>query len=161
MSTWMILLIGVGIGLLLTSLLRRNAVVRPQDSDWQHSNLREQVPTQPAPVAGITSELERLQQLMLNGSLTQDEFALLKARLVNGEGTEPSLNGHCTITVVSGTRNKISDIKAVRSLTHLGLKDAKDFVDHLPQVLATDVPRPEAERRKRLLEAEGMTVRIG
>ncbi len=35
MGPWVILLIGLGIGLVLTFLLRRNTVVRPQVSDWQ------------------------------------------------------------------------------------------------------------------------------
>ena len=55
---------------------------------------------------------------------------------------------------------KIQVIKAVREVTSLGLKEAKDLVESAPQALKTGVPKEEAESLKAKLEAEGATVEI-
>jgi len=51
--------------------------------------------------------------------------------------------------------NKISVIKAVREITQLGLKDAKDMVDSAPKVIKEDVKKEEAEEIKKKLEEAG------
>jgi large subunit ribosomal protein L7/L12 len=56
--------------------------------------------------------------------------------------------------------NKIGVIKAVRSLTSLGLKEAKDLVDGAPKPLKTGVPKEEAEKAKKVLEEAGATVKV-
>lgn len=55
---------------------------------------------------------------------------------------------------------KIQVIKAVRELVALGLKEAKDLVESVPQPLRTGVTKEEAEAMKAKLEAEGATVEI-
>ena len=56
--------------------------------------------------------------------------------------------------------NKVSVIKTVRSITGLGLKEAKDAVEGVPTVLKEGIPKAEAEDiKKQLLEA-GATVDI-
>lgn len=55
---------------------------------------------------------------------------------------------------------KIQVIKAVREVTSLGLKEAKDLVEGAPQPFKTGVPKEEAESLKAKLEAEGATVEI-
>ncbi|MCF7988288.1 MAG: 50S ribosomal protein L7/L12 [Methylovulum sp.] len=56
--------------------------------------------------------------------------------------------------------NKVSVIKTVRSITGLGLKEAKDAVEGVPTTLKEGVPKAEAEDiKKQLLEA-GATVDI-
>lgn len=55
---------------------------------------------------------------------------------------------------------KINVIKAVRETLGLGLGEAKDFVESLPQVLRRDVPREEAEYLKRRFEQEDAWVRL-
>ena len=56
--------------------------------------------------------------------------------------------------------NKVSVIKTVRSITGLGLKEAKDAVEGVPTTLKEGVPKAEAEYiKKQLLEA-GATVDI-
>jgi len=56
--------------------------------------------------------------------------------------------------------NKVSVIKTVRTITGLGLKEAKDAVEGVPTVLKEGVPKAEAEDiKKQLLEA-GATVDI-
>ena len=55
---------------------------------------------------------------------------------------------------------KVEVIKAVRALTGLGLKDAKDLVDGAPSVLKEAVPKEEAEKAKAQLEEAGATVEL-
>jgi len=55
---------------------------------------------------------------------------------------------------------KIQVIKAVRELTALGLKEAKELVDGAPQPVKTGVPKEEAEAIKAKLEEQGATVEL-
>ena len=56
--------------------------------------------------------------------------------------------------------NKISVIRAVRELTTLGLKEAKDFVESAPQTVKEGVSKEEATTAKQKLEAAGATVEV-
>ena len=56
--------------------------------------------------------------------------------------------------------NKISVIKAVRELTTLGLKEAKDFVESAPQTVKEAIGKDEAAAVKQKLEAAGATVEV-
>ena len=55
---------------------------------------------------------------------------------------------------------KIQVIKAVRGLTDLGLKEAKDLVEAAPSTVLEGVPKDAAEDAKSKLEAEGAVVEI-
>jgi large subunit ribosomal protein L7/L12 len=65
-----------------------------------------------------------------------------------------------TVTLKSFGEKKIEVIKAVREVTTLGLKQAKDLVEAAPQVVKEGVPKEEAETIKKKLEAAGATVEI-
>ena len=54
--------------------------------------------------------------------------------------------------------NKINVIKAVRELTSLGLKEAKDIVDSAPKMLKENVSKEEAEEIKTKIETAGGSV---
>ena len=56
--------------------------------------------------------------------------------------------------------NKINVIKAVRSLTTLGLKDAKDLVEAAPKAVKEAVSKEDAEAAKEKLEEAGATVEL-
>ena len=56
--------------------------------------------------------------------------------------------------------NKINVIKAVREVTSLGLKEAKDLVDGAPKTVKEGVPKDEAETIKKKFEAAGAKVEI-
>lgn len=56
--------------------------------------------------------------------------------------------------------NKIQVIKAVRELTSLGLKEAKDVVDSAPKAIRQGVSKEEADAAKTKLEEAGATVEI-
>ena len=56
--------------------------------------------------------------------------------------------------------NKINVIKAVRSITTLGLKEAKDLVESAPATVKEGVSQEEADEAKKALEEAGATVEI-
>lgn len=60
---------------------------------------------------------------------------------------------------VAGSQ-KIAVIKAVRAVTDLGLKDAKDLVDKAPATVKDNVPKAEAEEMKKKLEEAGAKVEL-
>lgn len=65
-----------------------------------------------------------------------------------------------TVTLKDFGDNKINVIKAVRSVTELGLKEAKDFVEGAPQPVREAVGKEEADQVKAVLEEAGATVEI-
>ena len=56
--------------------------------------------------------------------------------------------------------NKVQVIKAVRELTGLGLKEAKDLVDGAPKPVKEAIPKADAEAAKKKLEAAGAKVEL-
>lgn len=65
-----------------------------------------------------------------------------------------------TVVITSAGANKIAVIKEVRTMTSLGLKEAKDLVDAAPKPVKDGVPKEEAEDMKKKLEAAGATVEL-
>lgn len=55
---------------------------------------------------------------------------------------------------------KIQVIKEIRGITNLGLKEAKDLVEGAPKPVKQGVPKEEAEKIKKVLEAAGAKVEI-
>jgi large subunit ribosomal protein L7/L12 len=64
------------------------------------------------------------------------------------------------VVLTEGGAKKINVIKVVRTLTPLGLKEAKDAVESTPYTLLTGVSKEAAQDAKSKLEAEGATVQI-
>ena len=64
------------------------------------------------------------------------------------------------ITLKEIGANKINVIKAVRELTTLGLKEAKDLVESAPVLVKEGVGKEEAQATKEKLEAAGATVEV-
>jgi large subunit ribosomal protein L7/L12 len=56
--------------------------------------------------------------------------------------------------------NKVNVIKAVRELTGLGLKEAKDVVDGAPKAVKEGIPKADAEAARKKLEDAGAKVEI-
>lgn len=65
-----------------------------------------------------------------------------------------------TVMLVSAGANKISVIKEVRTITNLGLKEAKDMVDAAPKAIKEGATKDEAAEMKKKLEAVGATVEL-
>jgi len=64
------------------------------------------------------------------------------------------------VVMTSFGANKVNVIKAVRTVTGLGLKEAKDAVEGVPTTLKEGVSKAEAEDVKKQLEEAGATVEI-
>jgi len=66
-----------------------------------------------------------------------------------------------TVTLKGAGANKIKVIKAVREITSLGLKEAKELVDGAPKPVKENVSKDEAEEAKKKLEEAGAEVEVG
>jgi large subunit ribosomal protein L7/L12 len=64
------------------------------------------------------------------------------------------------VIMTSFGENKVSVIKAVRAITGLGLKEAKDAVEGVPTTVKEGVSKAEAETVKKALEEAGATVEV-
>ena len=60
--------------------------------------------------------------------------------------------------MTSGGDNKIGVIKAVKEITGLGLKEAKDLVDGAPKMIKENVKKEDAEKIKKQIEEAGGVV---
>jgi large subunit ribosomal protein L7/L12 len=65
-----------------------------------------------------------------------------------------------TVTLLETGANKVNVIKAVRELTSLGLKEAKDLVDGAPKAVKEGVNKADAEAAKKKLEEAGAKVEV-
>lgn len=65
-----------------------------------------------------------------------------------------------TVTLTEIGSNKINVIKAVREVTSLGLKEAKDLVESAPKAIKEDIPKDEAESIKKKFEEAGAKVTV-
>ncbi len=64
------------------------------------------------------------------------------------------------VVLSSFGEKKVGVIKAVRAITSLGLKEAKDLVESAPAPIKEGVPKEEAEELKKQLEDAGGTVEV-
>src|SRR6266436_3275448 len=64
------------------------------------------------------------------------------------------------VVLLAAGEKKINVIKEVRSLTNLGLKEAKDLVDGAPKAVLEKASKEDAEKAKAQLEGAGATVEL-
>lgn len=74
------------------------------------------------------------------------------------ESTEEKTEFNILLKNIGG--NKVSVIKAVRSATGLGLKEAKDLVESAPILIKENINKEESESLKKILENAGAEVEI-
>ena len=81
---------------------------------------------------------------------------------VAGEGSEDAAEEQTEFEVILTAmgENKIAVIKAVRTISGLGLKEAKDLVEGAPKTLKESVSKEEAEEMKKQLEESGASVEL-
>jgi len=78
----------------------------------------------------------------------------------SGDAAAEEEKDEFTIVVAAAGDKKINVIKEVRTITGLGLKEAKDLVEGAPKELKTGVSKDEANGFKEKLEAAGATVEL-
>ena len=77
-----------------------------------------------------------------------------------GEAAPAEEKDDFDIVLASVGEKKVNVIKAVRGITGLGLKEAKEMVDGAPTTLKEAAPKAEAEEAKKALEEAGATVEL-
>jgi large subunit ribosomal protein L7/L12 len=75
-------------------------------------------------------------------------------------GAEAAEKTEFTVILTGAGANKINVIKAVREVTSLGLKEAKDLVDGAPKPIKENVSKEEAETIKKKFTDAGATVEV-
>ena len=78
----------------------------------------------------------------------------------SGDAAAAEEKDEFTIVLAAAGDKKINVIKEVRTITGLGLKEAKDLVEGAPKELKTGVSKDEANGFKEKLEAAGATVEL-
>ena len=123
----------------------------------------------PAKFQALVSEIEKMSVLDLAElvKVLEDKFgvsanapAMMMAAMpgVAAEAVEEKTEFDIEITEAGG--NKIAVIKAVRAITEIGLKEAKDLVDGAPKVVKEGVKKEDAEAIKKKLEEAGAKVTL-
>ena len=93
----------------------------------------------------------------------EEEFGVTAAApvaVVAGGAAAAEEQTEFDVILASAGAEKIKVIKAVREITGLGLKEAKEVVDNAPKALKEGVAKAEAEEVKAKLEAVGATVEV-
>ena len=86
--------------------------------------------------------------------------AAASAPAAAGEGVAAEEKTDFDVILTEVGSNKIAVIKEVRTITALGLKEAKDLVEGAPKPLKQGVAKAEAEEMKKSLEAAGAKVEL-
>ena len=117
--------------------------------------------------AEFIDAIKELSVLELNDLVKacEEEFGVSAAASVvvaaaGAEGGAAEEKDEFDVELVSAGAAKVKVIKAVREITGLGLKEAKELVDGAPKVVKEGVSKAEAEDIKAKLEAEGAEVNL-
>ena len=105
------------------------------------------------------AELSKLLEEKWGVSAAAPVAAVAAAPASGGEAAAEEKTDFDIVLSEAGS-NKIAVIKEVRTITGLGLKEAKDLVEGAPKPLKQGVPKAEAEEMKKTLEAAGAKVEL-
>ena len=86
--------------------------------------------------------------------------AMAGAAAAGGDAGVAEESATCTVMLTETGGQKINVIKAVKEVTGLGLKEAKDIVDGVPKAVKENIDRGDAEELKKKLEEAGATVEL-
>jgi len=121
----------------------------------------------PAKFAKLVEEIEKMSVLDLSElvKVLEEKFGVSAAAPMM-IGAMPAAGGveaaeektEFDVELTSAGAQKINVIKAVREITGLGLKEAKDLVDGAPKVIKEKIAKAQAEEVQKKLEEAGATV---
>lgn len=126
----------------------------------------------PKKFASLVEEIEKMSVLDLSElvKVLEEKFGVSAAAPVMMGGAMPAAGGDAgeaaeeksdfDVELTAAGDQKINVIKAVREVTGLGLKEAKDLVDAAPKVIKEKVAKVDAEEMKSKLEGVGATVTL-
>ncbi|MDZ8187763.1 MAG: 50S ribosomal protein L7/L12 [Nostoc sp. ChiSLP02] len=106
-----------------------------------------------------TAQLVKQIEVTFNVDISTPKFLKIDKR--EEDETQPQIQTEFDVLLVSvPAEKKIALLKVIRTVTGLGLKEAKDFVESLPQVVQTGLDREAAETLKQQLEETGAIVSL-
>ncbi len=126
----------------------------------------------PEKFAGIVSEIEKMSVLDLSElvKILEEKFGVSATAPVMAMSMMPGATTGAEAVVEEKTEfnveltdagaNKIAVIKAIRTITELGLKEAKDLADGAPKVIKEGAAKADAENMKKVLEEAGAKVTL-
>ena len=123
----------------------------------------------PAKFKSLVEEIEKMSVLDLAElvKILEEKFgvsaaapAMMMAGAPAGAVAEVEEKDSFDIEITEAGANKIAVIKAVRVVTEMGLKEAKDLVDAAPKLVKENVAKEESETIKKKLEEAGATVEL-
>jgi large subunit ribosomal protein L7/L12 len=122
----------------------------------------------PAKFEKLVSEIEKMSVLDLAElvKILEEKFGVSAAApmMAAGAGAAAAApveeKDSFNVELTEAGANKIAVIKAVRTVTTLGLKEAKDLVDGAPKIVKEAAKKDEAESIKKTLEAAGAKVTL-
>jgi len=124
----------------------------------------------PEKFQSIVSEVEKMSVLDLSElvKILEDKFGVSASAPMMVAGAMPGAAGEAAVEektefnveLTSAGDNKIGVIKAVREITQLGLREAKELVDGAPKVVKENAKKEEAEEMKKKIEAAGGQVTL-
>lgn len=106
------------------------------------------------------SELVKILEKKFGVSAAAPVAAAGAAAPVEGEGEAQEEKSEFDVELTEVGDNKIGVIKALRGVTDMGLKDAKELVEGVPQVIKEGAKKEEADDMKSQLEEAGATVTL-
>ena len=123
----------------------------------------------PAKFKSLVEEIEKMSVMDLAElvEILEDKFGVSAAAPMAmmaapgaAAGAEVEEKSEFDIELAASGENKIATIKAVKAITGLGLKEAKDLVDGAPKIIKEAVKKEEAEEIKAQLVEAGATVNL-
>lgn len=123
----------------------------------------------PEKFKALVSEVEKMSVLDLSElvKVLEEKFgvsaaapAMMMAAPATAGAVEQEVKDSFDVELTATGEQKINVIKAVREITGLGLKEAKDMVDGAPKVVKAGAKKAEADDIKAKLEASGATVTL-
>jgi large subunit ribosomal protein L7/L12 len=105
----------------------------------------------------LVSQIEKTFGVDASGSRGR---VVIAPRIRDKEATEEEKNTFDVVLESIDRDKRVATLKAVRTLTSLGLKEAKEFCSSLPKVVKKGVTKEEAETTKEELEKAGSKVTI-
>ncbi|MFH1713437.1 MAG: 50S ribosomal protein L7/L12 [Candidatus Jacksonbacteria bacterium] len=149
----------------------------PQDKKQSSKNASEKEEVSkdakvPSKFVALIKQIEEMSVLELSElvKVLEEKFAVsavpaaigfAPATMVGGgEETKAEEKSTFDVELTEAGSNKIASIKAVRAVTNIGLKDAKDLVEGAPKIVKEGASKEEAEKIKKTLEEAGAKVTL-
>ena len=122
----------------------------------------------PEKFKGLVSEIEKMSVLDLAElvKILEEKFGVsasapaMMMAAAPADAPAAEAKDSFDIELTDGGASKINVIKVVRTITELGLKEAKDLVDGAPKIVKEGVKKEEAEKIKKELEEAGAKVTL-